>query len=150
MFFIDIAVPRDLDPAINELDGAYLYDVDDLERVVEESVAGRRDEAARAERIVLEELDEFRAWWAERDVVPAIVALRARAEEIRRSELSRLAARLDALDPGQRRLVESLTSQIVNKLLHPPTVRLKEAAATGDGAAYARTLRELFELREGG
>lgn len=150
MFFIDIALPRDLDPVINELDGAYLYDLDDLEQVVEQSVAGRRGEAERAERIVLDELDEFRAWWVSRDVVPAIVALRARAEEIRRSELARLAPRLAELSPGERKAVESLTAQIVNKLLHAPTVRLKEAAATADGPTYAQTVRELFELREGG
>jgi glutamyl-tRNA reductase len=150
MFFIDIAVPRDLDPSINGLDGAYLYDLDDLEQVVEQSVAGRRGEAARAERIVLAEVDEFRAWWASRDVVPAIVALRARAEEIRRGELARLAPRLAELSPGERKVVESLTAQIVNKLLHAPTVRLKEAAATADGQTYAQTVRELFGLREGG
>lgn len=150
MFLIDIAVPRDLDPAINELDGAYLYDLDHLEQVVEQSVAERRGEAARAEQIVLEEVETFRAWWASRDVVPAIVALRAWAEEIRRGELARLESRLGGLNPGDRKAVESLTAQLVNKLLHTPTVRLKEAAATADGRAYAQAVRELFGLREGG
>ena len=146
VFFIDIAVPRDLDPAINELDGCFLYDIDDLERVVEESIVVRRDEAARAEAIVLEEADAFRAWRRALDVVPAIALLRRRAEEIRTSELERALSRLEDLSPRQRVAVESLTAQIVNKLLHLPTVRLKEAAAAADGTAYADTVRHLFDL----
>ena len=94
VFFIDIAVPRDLDPAINGLEGCYLYDIDDLERVVAESVAGRREEAVRAEAIVSEEADSFRAWQLSLDVVPAIASLRARAESIRREELHRVEGRL--------------------------------------------------------
>jgi glutamyl-tRNA reductase len=150
MLLIDIAVPRDLDPAIGDLDGAHLCDLDDLEQVVEQGVAERHGEVARAEQIVLEELEEFRAWWASRDVVPAIVALRAWAEEIRRSELVRHESRLGELSPGDRKAVESLTAQLVNKLLHAPTVRLKEAAVTAEGRSYAETVRELFGLREGG
>ena len=146
VFFIDIAVPRDLDPAINELDGCFLYDIDDLERVVEESIVVRRDEAARAEAIVLEEAGAFRAWRRALDVVPAIALLRRRAEEIRTSELERALSRLEDLSPRQRVAVESLTAQIVNKLLHLPTVRLKEAAAAADGTAYADTVRHLFDL----
>ncbi len=146
VFFIDIAVPRDLDPAINDLDGCYLYDIDDLERVVEESVAGRREEAARAEAIVDEEAQAFDAWQRSLDVVPAIAGLRRRAEEIRAAELARARARLAGLSPRELTAVESLTAQIVNKLLHVPTVRLKEAAAAPDGAARADALRYLFDL----
>jgi glutamyl-tRNA reductase len=148
VFFIDIAVPRDLDPAINELDGCYLYDIDDLERVVAESVAGRREEAVRAEAIVSEEADSFRAWQLSLDVVPAIASLRARAESIRREELDRVEGRLASLSPSQRRAVEALTSQIVAKLLHQPTVRMKEAAAAADGVLYAEAVRHLFGLEE--
>ena len=83
LFFIDIAVPRDLDPAIGELDGCFLYDIDDLEAVVAETLSGRRSEAARAEQLVAEEAERFRSWRASLDVVPAIASLRARAEEIR-------------------------------------------------------------------
>jgi glutamyl-tRNA reductase len=144
IFFIDIAVPRDLDPAINDLDGCYLYDIDDLERVVAESVAGRRDEAARAEAIVAEEAEAFRAWQLSLDVVPAIASLRALAETIRAEELARAEGRLASLSPSQRRAVESLTSQIVNKLLHLPTIRLKQAAA--EGPAHADAVRYLFGL----
>jgi glutamyl-tRNA reductase len=146
VFLIDIAVPRDLDPAINDLDGCYLYDIDDLERVVEASVAGRREEATRAEAIVAAEAEAFRLWQRSLDVVPAIASLRRRAEEIRERELAR--AKLGDLSPTQRSAVESLTAQIVNKLLHLPTVRLKEAAAGANGPVYAETVRRLFDLPE--
>jgi glutamyl-tRNA reductase len=145
LFLIDLAVPRDLDPAIHELDGCYLYDIDDLESVVASSLAGRRREAARAEAIVAEEAERFRAWQASRDVVPAIASLRAWAEEIRSAELERARGRL-GLSESQHAAVDSVTAQIVNKLLHLPTVRLKEAAAGADGGSYAEAVRHLFGL----
>jgi glutamyl-tRNA reductase len=145
LFLIDLAVPRDLDPAIDELDGCYLYDIDDLESVVAASLAGRRREAARAEAIVAEEGERFREWQASREVVPAIASLRAWAEEIRSTELERVRGRL-GLSESQQEAVESVTAQIVNKLLHPPTVRLKEAAAGADGGSYAEAVRHLFDL----
>jgi glutamyl-tRNA reductase len=145
LFLIDIAVPRDLDPAIQELDGCFLYDIDDLEAVVAETLAGRRTEAERAEQLVAEELDRFRSWEASLDVVPAIASLRARAEEIRTAELAKVRGRLSE---DERRTVESVTSQILNKLLHLPTVRMKEAAVGANGAAYADVVRHLFGLEE--
>ena len=148
LFLIDLAVPRDLDPAIGELEGCYLYDVDDLEAVVAETLAGRRREAERAERIVAEEAERFREWYAALDVVPAIASLRARAEEIRRAELRRVESRLGRLTDAERSVVESVTAQIVNKLLHLPTVRMKEAAAAADGVLYAEAVRHLFGLGE--
>ena len=143
LFFIDIAVPRDLDPAINDLDGCYLYDIDDLEAVVAETLAGRRTEAVRAEELVAEEADRFAAWRASLDVVPAIASLREYAEQIRRNELARIDGRLSE---RERRTVDSVTQQILNKLLHVPTVRMKEAAAGANGASYADALRHLFGL----
>ena len=147
LFLIDLAVPRDLDPAIHELDACYLYDIDDLESVVASSLAGRRREAARAEAIVAEEAEGFREWQASREVVPAIASLRAWAEEVRAGELARVRGRL-GLSESQEEAVESITAQIVNKLLHPPTVRLKEAAAGADGGGYAQAVRHLFDLRD--
>jgi glutamyl-tRNA reductase len=144
LFFIDIAVPRDVDPAVHELEGCYLYDIDDLEAVVAETLAGRRVEAARAEQLVAEEAERFRAWQASLDVVPAIASLRARAEEIRVAEL----AKLGRLPEHERRTVESVTAQILNKLLHLPTVRMKQAAAAAEGAAYADAVRHLFGLED--
>jgi glutamyl-tRNA reductase len=148
LFLIDIAVPRDVDPGIHDLDGCFLYDIDDLEAVVAESLKGRRKEASRAESIVAAEADRFRAWQASLDVVPAIASLRARAEEIRARELARAESRLGRLSEHERRAVESVTAQIVNKLLHLPTVRMKEAAAGASGAVYADAVRHLFGLGE--
>ncbi len=148
LFLIDLAVPRDLDPAINELDGCYLYDIDDLEAVVTESLGARRREAATAERIVAEEAEQFRTWQASLDVVPAIASLRARAEAIRQGALAKAEARLGAQSDAERRAVESVTAQIVNKLLHLPTIRLKEAAAAADGGVYADAVRHLFGLED--
>ena len=148
LLLIDLAVPRDLDPAIHELDGCYLYDIDDLQAIVAETLAGRRSEAERAESIVSGEAEKFHEWQASLDVVPAIASLRARAEEIREQELAKAEGMLARLDDGQRRAVESITAQIVNKLLHLPTVRLKQAAAAADGVIYADAVRHLFGLGE--
>ena len=148
LFLIDLAVPRDLDPAIHELDGCYLYDIDDLEAVVAKTMAGRRREAERAESIVAAEAERFRSWQASLEIVPAIASLRARAEQIRAAELARAESRLGGLSESERRAVESLTAQIVNKLLHLPTVRMKQAAVTADGVLYADAVRHLFGLGE--
>ena len=145
LFLIDLAVPRDLDPAINNLDGCYLYDIDDLEAVVTASLAGRRREAERAEALVAEEAERFRAWQASLDVVPTIASLRARAEAIRTAELGKAAGRLT---DEERQAVDSITAQILNKLLHLPTVRMKEAAAAADGVLYADAVRHLFGLED--
>ena len=143
LFLIDLAVPRDIDPVVNDLAGCYLYDIDDLQAVVEETLVGRRREAERAEAIVAAEAERFRAWQASLDVVPTIASLRARAEEIRSAELSKA-----KLSDDERRAVESITAQILNKLLHLPTVRMKEAAAAADGVLYADAVRHLFGLEE--
>ena len=148
LVLVDLAVPRDLDPAIGELDGCYLYDIDDLEQIVAETLSGRRREAERAESIVAAEAEKFHEWHASLDVVPAIASLRARAEEIREAELLKADALLGRLDESQRRAVEAVTAQIVNKLLHLPTVRMKQAAAAADGVLYAEAVRHLFGLGE--
>jgi glutamyl-tRNA reductase len=143
LFLIDLAVPRDLDPAVHELDGCYLYDIDDLEAVVAETLAGRRREAERAETIVAGEAERFREWQASLDVVPAIASLRARAEEIREAELERA-----KLSGSERRAAESVTAAVLNKLLHLPTIRMKQAAAAADGVIYADAVRHLFGLED--
>jgi glutamyl-tRNA reductase len=132
LLLIDLAVPRDLDPAINDLPDCYLYDIDDLEAVVHDAARGRESEFAKAEAIAVDEAARFREWLAVRDVAPTIASLRERAEAIRRSELAKASARLAGLSERERNAVESVTSQIVNKLLHEPIVRLKEAAAAED------------------
>jgi glutamyl-tRNA reductase len=143
LFLIDLAVPRDLDPAIHELDGCYLYDIDDLEAVVAETLAGRRREGERAEAIVAAEADRFRDWHASLDVVPAIASLRAHAERIRNDELERA-----KLSGSERRAAESVTAAVLNKLLHLPTIRMKQAAAAADGVIYADAVRHLFGLED--
>ena len=143
LFLIDLAVPRDLDPSIHELDGCYLYDIDDLQAVVAETLAGRRREAERAESIVADEAGRFREWQASLDVVPAIASLRARAEEIRAAELKRA-----RLSESERKAAESVTAAVLNKLLHLPTIRMKEAAAAADGVIYADAVRHLFGLED--
>ncbi|RDI74116.1 hemA: glutamyl-tRNA reductase [Gaiella occulta] len=148
LLFVDLAVPRDVDPALAGADGCFVYDIDDLQAVVEASLAGRRSEAVRAERLVAAEAERFREWQASLSVVPAIASLRARAEEIRAAELAKAEGRLGRLPESERKLVESVTSQIVAKLLHMPTVRMKEAAAAADGLVYADVVRHLFGLEE--
>jgi glutamyl-tRNA reductase len=143
LLLIDLAVPRDLDPSIHELEGCYLYDIDDLQAVVAETLAGRRREAERAEGIVAVEAERFREWQASLDVVPAIASLRARAEEIRVAELQRA-----KLSDSERRAAESVTAAVLNKLLHLPTIRMKQAAAAADGVIYADAVRHLFGLED--
>jgi glutamyl-tRNA reductase len=145
VLIVDLAVPRDVDPLLGQLDGCFLYDLDALENVVAATLEGRRSEAVHAERIVSEEAERFRTWRASLAVVPAIASLRAHAEEIRATELARVEGRLR---DDERDLLDTLTAQIVNKLLHLPTVRLKEAAVTADGLLYADVVRHLFGLGE--
>jgi glutamyl-tRNA reductase len=129
LLLIDLAVPRDLDPTVNELADCYLYDIDDLEAVVQETLAGREEEFAKAEALAVSEGERFSDWLATRDVVPAIRSVRERAEAIRRGELAKASSRLAGLSEREREAVDSLTSRIVNKLLHEPILQLKEAAA---------------------
>jgi glutamyl-tRNA reductase len=136
LVLVDVAVPRDLDPAIGELDGCILFDIDALG----EGLVGREDEVREAEAIVAEEAARFAEWRRSRDAADAIRDLRARAEEIRAEELARAGARLSELSPRERETVETLTAQIVNKLLHAPTVRAKETGS--------EPLRDLFALRD--
>jgi glutamyl-tRNA reductase len=148
LLFVDLAVPRDVDPGLAAIDGCFVYDIDDLQAVVDVALEGRREEAVRAERIVATEAERFREWQASLTVVPAITSLRARAEQIRASELARAGNRLERLPESERKLVEAVTAQIVNKLLHLPTVRMKEAAVAADGVVYADVVRHLFGLDE--
>ncbi|MBN2203395.1 MAG: glutamyl-tRNA reductase [Thermoleophilia bacterium] len=150
LFFIDIAVPRDLDPAIADLDGAFLYDIDDLEHVVARNRAEREKEAVKAEAIVTEELTQVDAWLRTLEVVPTIATLREAVEQIRESELRRLGSRLADLDADQRAQVELLTSSIVNKILHLPTVTMKEVAGRDECYLYVDAVRTLFGLNGNG
>lgn len=146
MFLIDIAVPRDIDPAVNELESIYLYDMDDLQQVVASNLEGRRQEADKAEAIISEEIHQFTKWVATLNVTPTIVALRKRLEEIRRSEVEKsLQSWKDAPDDVERRL-DALTVAIMNKLLHNPINVLKKTGQGNRNDLYVDALSTLFEL----
>jgi glutamyl-tRNA reductase len=146
LFLIDIAVPRDIDPAVGRLHGVFLYDLDDLRTVAESNMRERRKEAAAAEAIVEKEAKEFLEWQKSLEVVPLLKALRQRAEEIRRAELDKARHRLGALTPEQERALEAATEAIVQKLLHPPTVQLKEMVKNGHPPEHVGLIRKLLGL----
>jgi glutamyl-tRNA reductase len=148
LLVVDVAVPRDVDPAVREVEGVTLLDMDDLKRFTEASLHERRREVGKVQGIVIDELERYRLEGSAREVAPLVTALRDRAELIRSSELERFRARLANLDPQERRAVDALTKGILNKLLHDPTVQLKEAAGTARGELYADALASLFDLPE--
>jgi glutamyl-tRNA reductase len=128
MFFIDIAVPRDVDPRMNEVEGCFIYDIDDLQQVAAANLADRSREAAAAETIVSQEVDKYQQRVQSRGAVPAIIALQQNAESIREAELARSAKRLATLTVEQREAVDALTRSLTAKLLHPQLTALREAA----------------------
>jgi glutamyl-tRNA reductase len=148
MFFIDIAVPRDIDPTVNELDNVYVYDIDDLQHVVEENRKAREREAAVAETIIAREVEDVLKWFDEQQVVPAVIRLRRKAETIRNQELEKLFARLGPVSDSEREAIEAMASSIINKLLHTPIVRLKQESQARGGGRYLQALRDLFSLDE--
>src|SRR5271170_910358 len=132
MFFIDIAVPRDVDPHMNEVEGCFVYDIDDLQQVAAANLADRSREAAAAETIVSREVDKYQQRLQSRDAVPAIKALQQQAEELRQAELARSQAKLADLTPQQREAVEALTRSLTAKLLHPQLTALRESTRSKD------------------
>jgi glutamyl-tRNA reductase len=148
MFFIDIAVPRDVDPEMNKLDGIFVYDIDDLQQVAAGHVANRQREAARAEQIIEEEVERFSARVQASAVVPTIVSLQERLEAIRLGEVERMRGKLGPLTPEQEAAVEALTRGIVNKILHPPITTLKTAAQEREASAVIDLIRRIFNLRD--
>ncbi|MDX6494494.1 MAG: glutamyl-tRNA reductase [Gaiellales bacterium] len=143
---VDLAVPRDIDPAVARIEGVTLVNVDDLEETVLRNIGLREGEVGQARAIVVEQADEFRNWLAALEVVPAITQLRALAEQIRVGELERMEGRWDALSEADRERLDQLTRSMLNKLLHLPTVRLKELAAENGDAAHVAAMNELFGL----
>jgi len=147
MFLIDIAVPRDIDPRANSIDNLYLYDVDDLQEVVQANLKERQKEAKKAEAIVEAEVGQFRTWLDSLDVVPTIVALRKKFEDIRREEVQKTLSRLSHLGDKERKSIEAMTSAIINKALHQPVALLKQCQSdSGSCDAYVDAVRMLFDL----
>jgi glutamyl-tRNA reductase len=149
IFFIDIAVPRDVDPRINQIDNVYLYDIDDLQGIIDLNRDQRKKEAERAEHIVAEEALKFVTWLHTLDVVPTIVALKNKAEAIRLGELRRTFSQLPHLTDRDRESLELLTRSIVKKLLHDPIVFLKKKAERESRQTFADFTQQLFNLEDG-
>jgi len=143
LLFIDIAVPRDIDPEVREIPGVHLFDIDDVEAVTASGMNGREQEVERVEAIIEEEVSAFLDWWRSLDVVPVIAALRERADAIRRREVERTLARLSGLDEESRQRIEAMTAAIVKKMLDRPIARLKDGA---DKGLYMEALEDLFDL----
>lgn len=146
LMIVDIAVPRDVEPEAGELKDVFLYDLDDLGQVVDGTLERRRSEVARAEKLIEEGTEEFRAWYRSRAVVPLIRSLRERAESVRRQEVERALGRLGPLTPAQREAVETLTRQLLAKVLHEPTTRIREAVAQDGGGQVVEAARFLFGI----
>src|SRR5712671_339530 len=148
MFFIDIAVPRDVSPEMAKLDGIFTYDIDDLQQAVSSHVADRRKEADLAEAIITSEVERFEARLNTLDVVPTIVSLQDHLETIRQAEIDRVRGRMGPLTPDQEMAVEALTRGIINKVMHTPITTLKTAARDAEATTVIDVVRRLFNLQE--
>jgi glutamyl-tRNA reductase len=142
LLLIDIAVPRDIDPAVRDVPGVHLYDIDGLQDIADANINLRRQEVTRVEEIVDEEVERFGGWLRSLEVVPTVASLRSRAEEVRAAELERTLPKMK-LSAADRKRIEAMTSAIVKKLLHAPIAQLKTA---GEGERYVEPVRTLFGL----
>jgi glutamyl-tRNA reductase len=146
LLLIDIAVPRDVEEAVAGLPGVILYDIDDLQNVLDVNMAQRVACAKDVERIINEELEDFMTWYQSREIVPVIVELRRKVAEIAKLEVQQALNRLEELSDYEQKIIDKLAHRIVNKILHEPTMRLKEQAVLGNGYYFADALAQLFDL----
>jgi|CXWL01.1.fsa_nt_gi glutamyl-tRNA reductase len=146
MFLIDISVPRNIDPAVKDIDNAFLFDIDDLQSRVDDNKEVRGREAVKAEGMIEEEVGGMVHWLKSLEVTPTIVSLRRQAEQIKGVEVEKALARLAHLPPHERNVIEALAAGIVNKLLHMPVVALKAEAQSANGAAFVEAVRRLYNL----
>jgi len=146
ILMIDIAVPRDIDPALKDIAGVFIYDIDKLQNVVDANYLEKQKAIVRAEKIIMEELVKFNEWLAGLYVVPVITALKTKGEEIKQEELKRALNRLGRLSERNQKILNTLVNSIVNQLLHEPIVKLKEEAASNQGHLYAEVVKKLFSL----
>ena len=146
LFFIDIAVPRDVEAGVDALEDVYCYDIDDLKQVVDANIRERLREAQRAETLVEREVAKFRARLGDVEVIPTIVSLRERLEEIRTGEVRKTLARLPDATPETRAAIEALSAAIVNKVLHAPITKLRESSRAGSHRSWLEVVHELFAL----
>jgi glutamyl-tRNA reductase len=148
MFLIDIAVPRNIEPSVNELDNVFLYDIDDLQKVVDTNLKGRRESAEQGEAIIHEEVERMMARLKEREVVPTIVSLQEQLEHLRAAELARMRGKFGTLTPEQEQALDALTKSIINKVAHGPISELRRQASLPDGHFFISTIRKVFRLRD--
>ena len=146
LFFIDIAVPRDIDPNINRISNVYVYDIDDLKGVVDDNIEDRKREAVKADRLVDEAVIKYREWFDNLQVVPTIVALRKKIEAILDAELERTLQQLGRLSGSEQEAMLRMKTALINKVLHHPTLFLKEGGCSPDRTTYLDTVRKLFHL----
>lgn len=146
MFLIDIAVPRNIEPSVNTLDNVFLYDIDDLQKVVATNLEGRQHSAEEAEAIIREEVERMMARLKEREVVPTIVSLQEQLEHMRAAELARMRGKFGHLTPEQEQALDALTKSIVNKVAHGPISELRRQASQPDGHFFITTIRKVFRL----
>ncbi|MBW2673422.1 MAG: glutamyl-tRNA reductase [Deltaproteobacteria bacterium] len=147
LFLIDVAVPRDIDPAAEQIDNVYLYNVDDLQGVVDQNTQGRLEEAHRAQAIIDEEVVKFSGWYATLEVVPTIVALKGKAEKIVKGEMEKSHSWMKNLDEEEQGNIEVLVNSVVNKILHDPVVGLKRESRNGGADPYVAAIKKLFRLK---
>jgi glutamyl-tRNA reductase len=148
LFLIDIAVPRDVDPRVENLDNVFLFDIDDLEQVASQNIAARKREAEQAERIVEAEVTAFEEWQRAQDLTPTLVAQRERVRTVIHGELERTLPRLKGVGDAERKALEIMCDAMVNKLLHRPLTELKRTNGEPDGNQLVESVRRLFELEE--
>jgi glutamyl-tRNA reductase len=148
LFFIDIAVPRDIDPDVNTIDNIYLYDIDDLQEVAEANIKDRQHEAHKAEAIVSTEVEKFCRWYQSLEAVPTIVSLQKKVEEIREKELAKTLAALPQLSDREKKAMEAFSEAIVKKILHGPITLLKKTGPNSEGETYVDLVKKLFRLDE--
>jgi glutamyl-tRNA reductase len=148
IFFIDIAVPRDIDPEINDLTNSYVYDIDDLKGIIDENIGDRNKEARKGERIVDEAVIRFRQWYESLNAVPTIIALRNKMDAIAKTEIKKTLQNLNHLTDADCQAIYRMTDALINKILHDPTLFLKRNGCHGDKSIYLDTTRKLFKLDE--
>jgi glutamyl-tRNA reductase len=146
LFFIDIAVPRNVDPQVNSIDNVYLYDIDDLQEVASANIKERQQEASRAEGIVASAVGQFCRWYQSLEIVPTIIALKNKAERIRQKEVDKILISFPNLSARERQAVEDLSKTIVNKMLHNPITLLRKVDENADGEPYVDVIKKLFLL----
>ena len=146
IFFIDIAVPRDIEPEVNDLENVYLYDIDDLQVVVAANMKEREKEAENAMNLIRHEVTKFNIWIESLDAVPTIIEIRKKAEVIRKEEIKKTLKKIPHLSENDRQIIEQMSGSMINKILHKPTVKLKQKIQSQEGHVYLKAIRHLFHL----